>query len=101
MDAVEKSVKSEKSVDWGKVWEKLTDSNLFTAGLFLIALLVYNNSVLNDKLSDKIDPLKENQARLEKKIDGVESRLEKQIESLKADMNRQFDQLMAKKIARK
>ena len=94
MDAVKKSVKSEKSVDWGKVWEKLTDSNLFTASLFLMALLVYNNSILNDKLSDKIDPI-------EKRMDRMESRLEKKIDSLKEDMNRQFDRLMSKKIARK
>ena len=77
----------------------------FIAGSFLIGCL----SLLaigiifgfNTLLNAKIEPLKENQVRLEKKIDEVKSGLEKQIDSLKEDMNRQFDQLMAKKIARK
>ena len=46
---------------------------LFTAGVFLIGFLSFLLVGVNTLLKYKIDPLKENQARFEKRLDKLEA----------------------------
>ena len=49
---------------------------LFTAGIFFIGFLALLLTGFNSLLNAKIEPLKENQTRLEKRMDSMEGKLD-------------------------
>ena len=62
-------------------------SPLFTAGIFLLAFLALLLSGFNSMLNAQIEPVKDNQARFEKRLDRIESKLDQVLTHKKAMAN--------------
>ena len=90
MDAVEKSVKSEKSVNWGKFldWDNFFKGLsivlplVLTVGVVLAAVFGLNNFInskidpVKDLLNTKVEMLKDNQTEMKKRMDSIETKLD-------------------------
>ncbi len=68
---------------------------LLTAGIFLLAFLAFLLSGVNALLNAKIEPLKDNQVRMETEIKGIQSEI-KEIQSEQKEITAKLDQLLAK-----